>query len=195
MTLSGILPFARELLKKCIPAGGVAVDATAGNGHDTVFLAELTGENGMVYSFDIQKSAIEATEKRLKEKVSAKQVTLIQSGHETVHEHLAAEHHNRIDGAIFNLGYLPGSDKTVVTVPETTIQAVKQLSEHTRPGGLIVIVVYHGHEKGREEKDELLGFVRSMPQETFHVLEYTFTNQRNNPPFIIAIEKKTKNSI
>ncbi|MBU9713765.1 tRNA (mnm(5)s(2)U34)-methyltransferase [Evansella tamaricis] len=190
MNLTGILPFARMLLERCVPKGGVVIDGTAGNGHDTVFLAKLVGECGTVYSFDIQKDAIDATTNRIHEHGYMNRVKVIHDGHENVEKHLQTEHHFLINGAIFNLGYLPGSDKTIITTPETTISSIEQILPHLKPGGIIVLVVYHGHPAGAVERDELLPFVRSLAQEKYHVLEYRFTNQRNNPPFIIAIEKR-----
>ena len=50
MKLHRILPFARQLFSETVNAGETVVDATAGNGNDTLFLAELVGENGHVYS-------------------------------------------------------------------------------------------------------------------------------------------------
>ncbi|WP_416151861.1 tRNA (mnm(5)s(2)U34)-methyltransferase [Salipaludibacillus sp. HK11] len=190
MKLAGILPFARDILQKSVTTNGIAIDATAGNGHDTEFLAKLVGDNGTVYSFDIQDQAINATRDRLEITNLEKQVHLIQDGHEKLETYLSPTHHNNINGAIFNLGYLPGSDKSIVTTPSTTIEAIQQLSKHLKKGGIIVLVVYHGHEEGKVEKDMLLPFVESLPQTDFHVLEYRFINQKNTPPFIIAIEKK-----
>ncbi|WP_078594938.1 tRNA (mnm(5)s(2)U34)-methyltransferase [Evansella clarkii] len=194
MKLSGVLPFARELLQKAVSAGDVVIDGTAGNGHDTLFLAQLVGEHGTVYSFDIQQQAIESTGRRLSEKEAEHQVRLIHDGHEKISQHLSSEHYGKVAGSVFNLGYLPGSDKTVVTTPETTISAVEQVTEHLKPEGILLLVVYHGHPEGQVERDTLLPFVRSLPQEEFHVLEYRFTNQKNNPPFIIAVEKRKKKS-
>ncbi|MDQ0254953.1 putative methyltransferase [Evansella vedderi] len=190
MKLLGVLPFARELLYRVVEDGDIVIDGTAGNGHDTLFLAKLVGSEGVVYSFDIQEAAIEATEKRLEEKEYLERVKLIHDGHENVLSHLRDEHAGKITGAIFNLGYLPGSDKTVVTTPATTIAAVHDILGQMKKEGILVLVVYHGHKEGKKERDELLPFVRELPQEEFHVLEYRFTNQKNNPPFIIAIEKR-----
>lgn len=192
MKLSGILPFARELLSKTVSEGSVVVDATAGNGHDTIFLAKLVGKTGKVYSFDIQERAIHSTQSKISEADVEGQVKLLHDSHDMLEDYLDAEDRKNIQGAIFNLGYLPGTDtdKTIVTNAKTTIKAVQQLTDNLVREGIIVLVVYHGHEKGQREKEELLPFVRSLPQETFHVLEYRFTNQRNNPPFIIAIEKR-----
>ncbi|MCD8508827.1 MAG: 16S rRNA (cytosine(1402)-N(4))-methyltransferase [Bacillus sp. (in: Bacteria)] len=190
MKLLGVLPFARELLSRAVVAGDIVVDGTAGNGHDTLFLAKLVGNSGRVYSFDVQQGAIAATKKRLTENGLLEPVTLIHDGHEHFLRHLKEEHMGKISGAIFNLGYLPGSDKSVVTTPETTTAAVISILGELKKEGLIILVVYHGHEEGKLERDQLLTFVRDLAQEEYHVLEYGFTNQKNNPPFIIAIEKR-----
>lgn len=68
MKLERVLPFARSLLQTAVKEGDYAVDATLGNGHDACFLAEIVGDNGKVFGFDIQKEAIESSTIRLKEK-------------------------------------------------------------------------------------------------------------------------------
>ncbi|MDF2557487.1 MAG: rRNA methyltransferase [Bacillales bacterium] len=190
MKLDGILPFARVLLEKVVSAGDIAIDCTVGNGKDTVFLANLVGKTGKIYGFDIQELAIMKTTEKLIENDLIKQVSLHLTGHENIKMVLPNEHHNKVRGAIFNLGYLPGGDKEIVTVPETTIKAVQDLLEIMAPEGIIVIVIYHGHPEGEVESDALSYYVKSIPQEKAHVLEYRFINQTNNPPFIIAIEKR-----
>ena len=184
-----ILPFAKSLLQKAVKSGDVVIDATLGNGHDTAFLAELVGSNGQVFGFDVQQEAIEATNQRLRE-LDFSWVTLFHSGHENIINKIPANTHGRVKGAIFNLGYLPGSDKTIVTRPETTISAIQQLLEVLAPEGIIVVVIYHGHEEGQIERDSVLEFCRDLDQKTAHVLQYQFINQQNHPPFIIAIEKR-----
>lgn len=190
MILEGILPFARTLLEKAVSAGDAVVDATMGNGHDTVFLANLVGKNGIVFAFDIQSEAVKKTKERLEQHHMTDRVVLHHRGHEELIHAIPEKFHGKITGAIFNLGYLPGSDKTIVTKPETTKQAVEQLLKIMAPNGIIVLVVYHGHKEGKREKDELFSFVRGIDQSTVHVLLYQFINQVNDPPFIIALEKK-----
>ncbi|WP_053367453.1 class I SAM-dependent methyltransferase [Bacillus sp. FJAT-27245] len=190
MKLDGVLPFARILLEKAVTEGGAAIDATMGNGHDTLFLTRLTGENGMVFAFDIQSEALEATKQRLAENGVKRGATLFHAGHERAMELIPAKYHGKLQGAIFNLGYLPGSDKSIVTKPGTTIAAIEQLLEIMAPGGIIVLVIYHGHEGGANERDSLLEFASELDQKEAHVLQYEFINQKNNPPFIIAIEKR-----
>jgi len=190
MKLEGILPFARQLLEKAVSPGDVTVDATLGNGHDTVFLATLVGQKGFVYGFDIQKQAIHNTMMLVEEHGFNEQVTLFHKGHEHVQSSIPEYHHGLVRAAIFNLGYLPGGDKTIVTTPKTTITAIEHLLEIMAPEGIIVLVVYHGHEAGAIERDELLQFVKQLDQRKVHALQYHFINQQNNPPFIIALEKR-----
>ncbi|WP_226580084.1 class I SAM-dependent methyltransferase [Halobacillus litoralis] len=189
MLLDRILDFSHSLIKKAVQDGDFVIDGTCGNGHDTAFMAELVGESGHVYAFDIQEEAIQNTENRLKEKKLHDRVTLIHGTHGPVHEHLRSEHKNQIQAAIYNLGYLPGSDKSVITTPDETITSVKNVLSSLKKGGLIVLVVYHGHSGGREEKDALLEYVSSLDHKSYHVLNYGFINQKRTPPFILAIEK------
>jgi predicted methyltransferase len=190
MKLDRILPFARILLEKAVQPGDISIDGTMGNGFDTVFLAGLTGENGHVYSFDIQKEALQTTAAKLKAENLQAHCTLIHDGHEQLSKYIRQEHSGKITGAIFNLGYLPGGDKSIITHADTTISAIEQLFEMLAPEGIIILVIYHGHPGGSEERDALMDYVRDFPQQKAHILKYGFINQANNPPFIVAIEKR-----
>ncbi|SFC59003.1 Putative rRNA methylase [Bacillus sp. OV322] len=190
MKLKKNLPFAQSLLQTAIAPGDIAIDGTAGNGHDTVYLAGLTGKDGHVYGFDIQKEAIEHTAKKLADANLDQQCTLFQTGHQHITANIPKKHFGKITGAIFNLGYLPGGDKTIVTMASTTIPAIEQLLDIMAPEGIIVLVIYHGHPGGSREKDEILAFAAGLDQQKAHVLQYSFINQVNSPPFVIAIEKR-----
>jgi len=184
MRLQRVIQYAQTLLGHSIEKGEIAVDGTAGNGHDTLFLSQLVGESGHVYAFDVQQQAVDATQSRLTEH-GVTNATVILDGHENVANYVG----NEIAGAIFNLGYLPGADHSIVTKGNTTIVAIEQLLQLLKVGGIIVLVIYHGHEGGKEERDEVLRFVSSLPQKYVHVLRYEFINQQNDPPFIVAMEK------
>ena len=185
MKLERVLQYAQTLLKSAINEGDIAVDATAGNGHDTLFLAQLVGDDGFVYAFDVQKQAVDATLHRLLDNALEHRALVLKDGH----ENLAKYVNKPVAGAIFNLGYLPGSDHEVITRPNTTIQALESLLKLLKIGGIIVLVIYHGHEGGKEERDEVIRFVSELPQKYIHVLRYEFLNQKNDPPFVIALEK------
>lgn len=190
MKLERVLPYSKKLLKMAVAEGDIAVDCTIGNGHDTIFLADLVGQTGHVYGFDIQKEAISATSEQVLNSGFTDRVTLCQESHARLLEQIPPSDHHRIRGAIFNLGYLPGGDKEIVTLAESTITAVEQLLSVMEKEAVIVLVVYHGHPEGQVERDALLDYVTSLDQKKAHVLQYRFMNQVNNPPFIIAIEKK-----
>lgn len=185
MIVDGILPFARKLISSHIDSNSIVVDATCGNGNDTLFLAnEVT--NGQVYAFDIQEEAINST----KEKTNNYQnIHYYQTGHENAAS-IITKQHKLIDASIFNLGYLPKGDKHITTNAHTTITAIKTLFDITKKGGIIVLVVYPGHPEGQIESNEVNTFVKNIKQEEAHVLQYQFINQKNNPPYIIAIEKR-----
>ncbi|MFQ3544711.1 class I SAM-dependent methyltransferase [Halobacillus rhizosphaerae] len=189
MTLKKVLPYAHELMKEVLKEGDTAIDGTCGNGHDTVFLANLVGETGRVYGFDIQAQAIDSTSDRLREDGMEDRVELIQDSHGSCMNYISTAHLSSLQGAIFNLGYLPGGDKSIVTTPTETIASLEHLFANLNKDGLIVLVIYHGHPGGQEEKNAILDFVSQLDQNSFQVLQYNFLNQRNNPPFVVAIEK------
>ncbi|WP_262173562.1 class I SAM-dependent methyltransferase [Saccharococcus sp. Marseille-Q5394] len=182
--LHRVLPFSKRLISETVLPGETVVDATAGNGNDTLFLAELVGEEGRVFAFDIQQAALEATANRLDNLND--RVSLILDSHANVDTYVKKP----IGGAMFNLGYLPYSeDLSIITKPDSTIEAVDKLLGMLKKGGIITISVYDGHEGGKEERDALLDYVKSLHQADVHVVRYELLNQRKNPPFLIAIEK------
>ncbi|WP_461182418.1 tRNA 5-(aminomethyl)-2-thiouridylate-methyltransferase MnmM [Virgibacillus kimchii] len=189
MTLKGILKYAHYLLEETVEKGDTVIDATCGNGHDTVFLSRLVGEEGHVLAIDIQEQAIQSTKDRLVEN-RLKNVSLIHDSHAYIGDYLQLEDEAKLGGAIFNLGYLPRSDKKVITESDSTITAVSSILYHLKQNRLVVIVVYHGHEGGEAEKKALLKYVTTLDQKKFAVLKYGFINQKNDPPFILAVQKK-----
>ncbi|MBS3886581.1 MAG: methyltransferase domain-containing protein [Dethiobacter sp.] len=185
MVLQKPLLFARELISRSLKAGGCAVDATSGNGHDTVFLAEVVGRTGSVLAFDIQPQAIAATRQRLAASGLLERVSVIEDSHAK----MAAYSQTTFDAAMFNLGYLPQADHAIVTKPESTVAALDFATKQLNKGGIITILVYTGHEGGREEWEKVREFSLALPQQQFTVLEYRLINQKNNPPFLLAISR------
>ena len=174
------LQMAHAFLEEVVTDEDIVVDATMGNGHDTLFLARLAKK---VYAFDIQEQAIEQTTKRLAE-AKLDNVELFLTGHENVDQYVES-----IKAAIFNLGYLPSADKSVITQPHTTIQALEKLCQRLVTSGRIAIMIYYGHEGGDVERDAVLDFVSQLPQQEFTVALYKTINQINQPPFLVMIEK------
>lgn len=185
----GVIEFSHFLMEQAIEEGETVIDATCGNGNDTLFLSKLVGDTGHVFAFDIQELAIDNT-KQLLEVHSRQNVTLIKDSHANLDQYMDENNRKNLGGAIFNLGYLPRSDKQIVTKKESTIAAVQSLLQLIRPRGIIVLVVYHGHAGGELEKEAILNYVTKLDQKKVHVLKYEFMNQKNKPPFIIAIQKR-----
>ncbi|MDI3546561.1 MAG: hypothetical protein PWR10_213 [Halanaerobiales bacterium] len=179
--------FSHQLFKEHIKKGAIVIDATAGNGHDTLFLAKLVGPEGQVLAFDIQERAIRRTEVLLEKEGISDRVRLIQDGHENLGDYL----NTSVDGILFNLGYLPGGDKEIITRPETTLKAVKSGLRLLKPGGLMALVIYSGHPGGREEKEALLKYAVSLDYQEYNVLHYHFVNQFKAPSEVLAIKKRS----
>lgn len=183
-----ILEFSHRLLKNAAREGDTVVDATIGNGHDTSLLAHLIGDQGKVFGFDIQEQAIVNTRKKLEDEGLIHRVELLHQGHETIGDVLSEE--TSLSAAVFNLGYLPRGDKSIITLPSTTLQAFEGVLDRLKSGGIMVVVIYYGHPGGREEKDAVEHYLSHLDQNDFHVLKYRFINQKNNPPYILAVERR-----
>lgn len=184
--LTKVTDLNKVLLEDVIKEGDVVIDATMGNGYDTKYLAEKVGENGLVYSFDVQEEAIKSTKKRLEKADLIDRVNLILDGHQNMDMYVNKE----VSCVMFNLGYLPRAKHQVITKPETTLEAIKKSLELLKPNGIVSIAIYTGHEGGMEECDEVFGYVSKLDQSEYSVLNCNFVNQINHPPRLIMIEKK-----
>ena len=176
----------KMLIAPFVFEGMVAVDCTMGNGHDTLFLAEQAGPTGKVYGFDVQASAIKATKDRLSQNEGIAPCVLFHTGH----EHLKASVKEAADIVVYNLGYLPRHDKSVTTMTQTTLDSVKQAMKIIKPGGLVSVIAYPGHEEGANELAGLSAFLKDIDQTEFDILKSEFINQKNRPPILFLIEKR-----
>jgi len=173
------------LVESIVKNGDTVVDATAGNGNDTVFLAGLVGEEGLVYSFDIQEQAIKATLKKLEGKQLNQRVKLINDGHQNMKAYV----NGPVKAVMFNLGYLPGGDHSIGTRGDTTIAAVKSAMELVSLHGIISVVLYYGGDSGFGEKNQFMDFIKTIDCRNFTVMQTEFVNQINCPPILVCIEK------
>ncbi|MEP4076856.1 class I SAM-dependent methyltransferase [Haloferula sp.] len=139
---------AHRVVKEAVRAGDLVVDATAGNGHDTLFLAELVGKSGRVLAFDVQQAAIRATRERLEAAGAESWVDLYEESHGMLLERAGR---GAVAAVMFNLGYLPGGDHEVITEVGESCKAVVQGLFALKPGGVMTIVCYTGHPGGEEE--------------------------------------------
>ncbi|MGB0387671.1 MAG: class I SAM-dependent methyltransferase [Ardenticatenaceae bacterium] len=189
-----ILGYAKELVEGVLSEGDVAIDATVGNGHDTRFLAHCVGAEGRVYGFDIQEAAITMTRERLRQAGVLERVRLFVAGHEQMEELVRQEEHEvgQVKAVMFNLGYLPQSDQSIITRPETTLPALQAALRLLAPGGMITIIVYTGHPGGQQEYEAIMKWVKKLSTYQAKVLSYQFVNPRTprtRPPSLIAIGK------
>lgn len=145
-----LLKLAHQTIQQTIQTGDTVIDATVGNGHDTLFLAEQVGRTGRVYGFDIQQTALDSAAQRLN---NLEQVKLILASHSDMKQHIPLEQHGKIKAVMFNLGYLPKSDKSIITQSENTISALNAACELLALNGVITVLAYTGHQGGAEEAD------------------------------------------
>lgn len=163
--------------------GKIAVDATAGNGKDTLFLAQAVGEKGKVFAFDIQKEATLNTRELLHKKDISWCEIILDS-----HANIDRYDIKYPQAVVFNLGYLPGGDHAFVTKSEITLLAVNKALDMLAVGGILTLTIYPGHVGGDKEAVDLNNYVATLSR-AFDVLQFTFPNRTKNPPYLIAICK------
>ena len=176
----------RSIVQGVVSEGDLAVDATAGNGHDTLFLASLVGDSGRIYAFDNQLRALDITRERLRAHRLEQRVKLICDGHERMDKYVT----DRVKAVVFNLGYLPGGDHGKTTLPGTTLTAVEKSLDLLLPGGICAIAVYRGHGEGQREDALLREYLTSLDPRIYISVWAEATNQRNNPPLVWLVQKK-----
>ncbi|MFZ5753887.1 MAG: class I SAM-dependent methyltransferase [Bacillota bacterium] len=179
---------AHMLLREMVREGDVVVDATAGNGHDTLFLAKLVGIRGKVYAFDIQEEALKKTERLLAQHNCLAQVEFIHDGHEKIGQYIKEQ----VRCVMYNLGYLPGGDKSIITQGTTTISSLEQATHLLSKEGVISLMVYSGHPGGLSEAEEVECFVKSLASPPWHVLKWQKINGTQSGPYLMLLYKMVK---
>ncbi|MGN1183494.1 MAG: tRNA (mnm(5)s(2)U34)-methyltransferase [Faecalibacillus sp.] len=153
------------------------IDFTMGNGHDTLFLSEYCQH---VYSYDIQKIALQKTQELVKDKNN---ISLFLKSHEFFDEDV-----NTFDVGIFNLGYLPGGNHQITTKYQTTIKTIEKALSFLSVHGCLYIVVYVGHDNG-EESLYLNSYFQTLDHKLYNVAKFEMMN-KNNAPYVIIVEKR-----
>jgi ubiquinone/menaquinone biosynthesis C-methylase UbiE len=176
--------WAQELLSEALYDGAAAVDGTMGGGGDTLFLCERVGEAGRVYAFDVQQGAVNRTRDRLAEVGLAARATLLCAGHERVPEFVKEP----VDAAVFNLGWLPGGDKSVTTRVETTIAALDGCLALLKPRGILTVCAYPGHPEGEAELRAVNAWAGALP-EAFQAMVRAFLNPARPAPTLLAVQR------
>ena len=174
------------MIEEALFSGARVVDATMGNGYDTLWLCELVGETGRVYAFDIQQEAVDHTAERLEKAGVRERAVLFCLGHERMLEVV----HEPLDAVLFNLGWLPGAEHGVTTKTATTLKAVEAALALLKEEAVMTICIYPGHEEGTNELHSLLEWAAKLDDKRYDAMLKCYVNQPNDPPQMLAIRKK-----
>lgn len=177
-----ITEIAKEYARQWVKAGDVVMDATVGNGWDTLLLSELTGPSGKVYAFDIQPEALGSAADLLK---TSDNVEFILDSHVRLKEYVKGP----LDFAMFNLGFMPGGDKSITTEADTTLQALKNTLEVLKNNKAMTICIYPGHPEGMREKDALEHYFSGLSSKSAFVLKTMTLNAANSPYCLLVIKR------
>lgn len=190
--LTATAKLAMHITLSYIEKGDFVIDATCGNGNDTLALSQAAGEQGLVLAIDLQHRAIEETERLLIE-TGVQNVKTVQGNFLNLSAYTEEFAEGRKPSAIiFNLGYLPGGDKTVTTCAKDSLQAAEIALDLIRVGGIVTIVLYPGHAEGFREKELLLKWAEGLKSGIYHTMYASLPNQKKNPPEILWITKKKR---
>lgn len=184
--IQDIQGFLREILGPKIRPGDITLDLTAGRGRDTLFLAQAVGPTGQVHAFDIQETALRETQRLLNEHGVAERVLLHGVNHARVREFVKEP----VNIAMFNLGYLPGSDHSLTTQADSTLLALQAVLEMLTLNGVLALTIYRGHPGGKEEAGAVNELLASLPRKRFSVLEGKYINQEEEAPYWVLVQKK-----
>ena len=175
---------AAEWVSAALTEGGFAVDATVGNGYDTLFLADRVGKGGRVLGFDVQKMALNNASELIRFAGNLDRVRLILGCHSGLSRTLIG--YPRVDAAMFNLGYLPRGDHRIVTRPSTTIPAIAAVLERLAPKGRVSILAYRGHPEGPEEYEAVRGFFEQSSG--LEVREFAGNTENESGPRLFLVQ-------
>ncbi len=189
MIANNILSFAKCILCEALEPGGIAVDATVGNGYDTVFLSRQVGCEGHVFGFDVQADAIKQTEARLNEECVPENWSLFHTGHENMLTAVPQEYHGKVNVIMFNLGFLPGSDKSVITRSETTLEAIEASLAILAKGGMLCVAIYAGHPGGEEEDIAVRELCSSLDYHSYRVIQSEMVNKPGHPIRMLFVSR------
>lgn len=187
MKQSQITFWCHEIIRSQVQREGFYIDATMGNGNDTLMLCEWAGETGTVLAFDVQDTALKSTEELLKKHNYTKRARLIKSGHENMDQYAKP---NSADAICFNFGYLPGGDHMIATKPDTSVTAICKGLDILKSGGMMSLCIYSGGDTGFEEKEQILEYLRGLPSNQYTVIVNEYYNRKNCPPIPAFIFKR-----
>lgn len=171
------------LLRGAVHEGDLVIDSTAGNGHDTVFLAGCVGDNGRVLAFDVQEAAIRSASMRVAAAGFSHRVEFHQESHAAMAGHAKP---GSVSAIMFNLGYLPGEDHQLTTDAAETLAALDAATIVLKPGGVISVVCYPGHEAGVGESAAVEDWMTQRAADGWRIAKYAMLCTLRPAPFLLA---------
>jgi len=175
----------RSFIQQQVKPGDLCIDATMGNGNDTLLLCQLAGPSGHCTAFDIQETALSHTKSLLDAKgIPDSSYTLLLKSHESIRTYAQPE---SVSCIVFNLGYLPAGDHTLATKPASTLIGIRQGLSLLKPGGLMTVCIYSGGDSGFEERDAVLEYLKGLDPRQFLVIVSQYYNRPKNPPVPVLI--------
>ncbi|MEW4487817.1 class I SAM-dependent methyltransferase [Thalassoglobus sp. JC818] len=181
---------AHSLLRDVVRTGDLAIDATAGNGHDTLFLSELVGSIGRVIACDVQQEALDSTHKLLQQH-DKENVDLVLESHATLLPRIAEEAAQIASAVMFNLGYLPGGDKTRTTTADSSSVAIRAATLLLKPNGVLTVTAYVGHPGGLDEAIRVEELIQTRCEsDEFESLYEPLIDSSSNAPRLYAIKRR-----
>lgn len=190
MTRISLVNTAQQLVASHIKPGDIAIDATLGNGHDCLFLAQHVGNTGKVFGFDIQPAAIVASQARCQQ--ANVQAELIHASHADMHQHIPKQYHGQVNVIMFNLGYLPGGDKTLITQSASTLTALSSASQLLATSGLMTIMAYPGHAGGGQETEQVKHWCQQLDAAMFTTDIICAQEHKERAPRLFVVKKLHK---
>ena len=190
MSRISLVNIAHNLIRDVLHPGALVIDATVGNGHDTLFLAEQIGPSGWIYGFDIQQAAIDSTREKFQQAHIPESLTLIHASHADMDEKIPRQHCGKISVIMFNLGYLPGGNKRIITQTDSTLLALNSASRLLKTEGLITILAYPGHVDGDQETEQVKNWCEQLNPDQFNVRTIYGTEQKESAPRLFVVSKR-----
>ena len=175
-----------RIIEEKVQPGDICIDATAGRGNDTLFLAKLVGETGHVTAFDIQQDAVDSTRALLEANGMSDRADVLLKSHSEMDE-VCEE--GTVSCITFNFGWLPKGDHNIFTNKSTSIPAIEKGMKLLKSGGIMTLIIYYGRETGFEERDALLEYLPTIDSSRYTVIEMPFVNRPICPPIPIVILK------
>lgn len=181
---------AHDYLSRQLRPGDRALDATAGNGHDSLYMAQLVGLQGHLIAIDIQQAAIDRTRMRLQAAHCCAQTELLVADHSQALQSLRSQYAQALSAIIFNLGYLPGSDQRIQTHAQSTLDALNAAGVLLKPDGLLLVTAYRGHDGGQTEASRVADWMQQIQSQAWTVNRHEPLTTGTRIPPILWIARK-----